>query len=242
MCYVTEFIVVAPNGSHKRYSCNDKGIPIALGRAPPRHDLEVNEIQQEKIFLQKIAEVGFNPDTCTAGKWLSMILQEPSLRHSTIISFAKFFSILLNLKFPREVYRRKRCCLFWIEQNLKKIDSLLKVNFIQCVYNQRVFNIAAPSVIVPSTYSDDMFMSVSSPDSPEPCLPSYQNQNIYNSIQLKSEEKKVLFKNDLLKHSLEVPDCNNPFSILLFKPLQACTPLDSATLDQMLEIFKRTTV
>ena len=244
---ITEFIVTDGNGISRRFFCNDKGIPVANKRAPPRHDLHVNELEQENLFLRQIDQIGFKPDNCVSIRWLSYVLQESNLKHSTVISFAKLFSILLGIVFPREVYRRKKSCLFWLEQNIQRIDCFLHANIIQCVYNQKALQITPPYSFIHQKYTDNTPPPTSqqaSTPAPSATLPKVDNLPVpttskQTTTSQEEDQKKVVLDNDILKYSLDVPDFSNPCSTILLKPLQKCSPLDTKELDQILKVVKR---
>ena len=66
---------------------------------------------------------------------------------NVIICLAKFFAHELNVVLPREVYRRRKCSFFWLEQNIIQIADLLARIPYQIIMDGIQFPLTAPKII-----------------------------------------------------------------------------------------------
>ena len=122
--------------------CNDKGVPINDKRMH-RRDLKECESEQEKLYLEKMQNSGFMEQTSKASKWISFTMETGKPSHALVHSFAKLFSMLMEEDLPREIYRRKICCLFWIENNIERINEICKRKKIFAI-EKKVHKIISP--------------------------------------------------------------------------------------------------
>jgi hypothetical protein len=121
----------------KRYECNKNGRPdTGVKRASPRR-LIGNEMELEKKFLEVFRTKKFNEDFCQANKWLSTAFSERVLKYEKVRAITEMFAFLLNKPMFREIYRRRVCCLYWIEENLEEIFQFLTDNELIVLYNSK---------------------------------------------------------------------------------------------------------
>ena len=132
----------------KFYECDEKGAPINNERMR-RRDLKERESVHEKLYLKKINYSRFDEQKSKASKWISFTMETGKPSHALARSFAKLFSKLMGENLPREIYRRKRCCLLWIEGNIEKINEICKRKEIFAIETQKnvpakVYKIISP--------------------------------------------------------------------------------------------------
>ena len=92
-----------------------------------------DEAEFERKFLKEIEDSNFDPDNCPANTWILSIFGIKKVSHSLIASVIKFFSLLLKIPIQREVYRRKKSCLYWLKNNLDEILYFCSYNNVSCV-------------------------------------------------------------------------------------------------------------
>lgn len=110
--------------------CDEKGCPIKQSKSS-RRKLDTNENEAEMLYIKEMEKCKFSPDTSIANAWLctNFDIKKPS--HQLISSVATFFSMILHVNFPREAYRRRKGCLFWLEKNLPFIlNACIKLDIV----------------------------------------------------------------------------------------------------------------
>lgn len=102
--------------------CDLRGIPITEGRAKKR-ELSRSESELEKHHLKKMKKEGFIQQQSPSAAWIAVISGVNKASHMQVYSIAKFFSLLLDIEIPRESYRRRQCCLYWLDTNFEQIKN-----------------------------------------------------------------------------------------------------------------------
>lgn len=105
--------------------CTPDGMPESPFKKE-RRKLRGSEIQLENQYLKKIERSNFDQNNSNANLWISKIFGVPKPNRGLINSVAMFFAILSNQILPREVYRRRKCCLYWINNNFAKFNEECK--------------------------------------------------------------------------------------------------------------------
>ena len=113
--------------------CDQRGVPITEGRAKKR-GLSRSETELEKRHLKKIKKEGFVQQQSPSAAWIAVIAGVKKASHMQVYSFAKFFSMLLDIKIPRESYRRRQCCLYWLDSHFEHIKNACKQRSINIIY------------------------------------------------------------------------------------------------------------
>ena len=107
----------------EKYECDSRGVPNTDRRAK-RRVLQSSEQTLEKKFLSKLKSTGFTYRHSESANWISRLTKDSKPKRMMIYSFAKFFSLFLDMDVPREAYRRSSTCLYWIDDNLKEISKI----------------------------------------------------------------------------------------------------------------------
>ena len=139
----------------EKIECNDKGLPkLKKPRASPRNfftnpednpkDNPRNEKDAEKQYLDKIKNMKFNEENCKAIKWLKSIFPEANIKYEKIRAIVEVLALKLNKSLTREIYRRRSCCIFWLQDNLDEIASLLAKNVIFVCCGDKTYNLTSP--------------------------------------------------------------------------------------------------
>ena len=149
---ISLYIIRNKNGGETKIGCNSKGQPLCSTRATPRRFETENEVDTEKKYIDKMKDLNFNVDQSIANLWLTSIFPESPLKHNTITSVAKVFSLLLKRIFPREAYRRRKSCIFWLEENIADIMALCSENKISIIYGNNRLSIDPPNFCLQNNY------------------------------------------------------------------------------------------
>ena len=218
------YIVKYSNGKISEYKCDSKGRLPFQNRAPPRHFFGPNEVSYENHFLQELSKKEFSPEKAVSSAWLSSLFSHEGLKHDIVSPFCKLFSILLNISFTREIYRRKKCCIYWLEQNLPAIRNFLLENTIECVYNDTVIKITPP------------VLWKESPVQIQPILPAPNHRPVVKPPTQPMPEppvvptKKLRFPPISFLTPFDQPYFA-PFTGLFLKPITPLNPLDIPLID-----------
>ena len=94
--------------------CDNKGYPVFPCKFA-RRKLEINEDESERLYVEAMKRCRFNAEKSLANAWLCANFKIKKSQYPLIVSVSKFFSVILRINLPREVYRRRTCCLFWME-------------------------------------------------------------------------------------------------------------------------------
>ena len=112
--------------------CNDNGVPNIKASKGTRRTLENGENELEKSYIKEMDESGFNPNKSCVNSWVMANFKVKKASHSLVESLSKFFSLFLGLHLPREAYRRRTCCMYWLENNIEKVFQACGTNKICC--------------------------------------------------------------------------------------------------------------
>lgn len=113
-------------------TCNSKGVPNIKPVSTKRRTLEEGENELEKNYLREIDDAGFNPDKSCVNSWIMANFKVKKANHSLVESISKFFSGFLDIHLPREAYRRRTCCIYWLENNIDKVFQACRSFHISC--------------------------------------------------------------------------------------------------------------
>ena len=130
--------------NNERVDFDQKTRPIlGRGRANP-HFSGLGEDQLEKNYIEKMKSVGFNINESQTTKWLRSIFPEMNVRHEKVRGLAEFFAYKLGMRLGREIYRRRACLLYWIEERLSNISNLLATNTMSVCCNGTLYQMVPP--------------------------------------------------------------------------------------------------
>ena len=142
----------------EKIECNEKGLPILKRpRAAPRNfctgekATPINEKIVEKEHLDKVKDLMFDEDNCESNKWLKSIFPETNIKYEKIRAIVEVLALKLNKPLTREVYRRRLCCIYWLQQNLSEISSLLSKNTFFVCCGDKTYNITPPVLTAKSS-------------------------------------------------------------------------------------------
>ena len=125
-------------------TCDRRGVPITEGRAKKR-DLPRPENELERRHLRRIKKDGFVQQQSPSAAWIAVIMGVNKASHMQAYSIAKFFSLLLEIEIPRESYRRRKSCLYWLDSNFEKIKNACSSKTILIIYtNGKVTKLTPP--------------------------------------------------------------------------------------------------
>lgn len=100
--------------------CSQKG-SLKVESREKRRILEHGENKSEELYIKQINDLRFDPDISLANAWLCNVFKISKPKHALVNAVAKFFSGVLKIKYPREAYRRRKCCIYWLESILPLI-------------------------------------------------------------------------------------------------------------------------
>ena len=123
--------------------CNDKGIPLNIERNCKRC-LTANEIKEEKDYIDKLDDIGFIEKRSKSWKWIANTLNVCSPSFFDTRSITKFISFFLKIGLNREVYRRRRCCMYWLDQHFDEITNIFDKHEISIDYNGNMIKVPCP--------------------------------------------------------------------------------------------------
>ena len=66
-------------------------------------------------------------------------------QYPIIRSITMLLGFLINTRIHREIYRRKECCLHWLNQNMKEISEALQNNTVNVIYNNKIILLLPPT-------------------------------------------------------------------------------------------------
>ena len=125
--------------------CDDKGQPL-FGMRARRRTLDNGIFRTEREQCQMLIRTRFDEERSYAMDWLRKSLpadfspwRASKMRMSTIRSVAIFFSMFLDIPIPREAYRRKRNCVFWLDQNIVEIDEACRNYSLQVMKGTKTY-------------------------------------------------------------------------------------------------------
>lgn len=131
----------------ERYEISKTGNLLIKTKRAVRRKFVSSEKIKEKEYLELLKNENFTEDFSITFKWLTKIFSERILSYQKVRSIAGFFSFLLGIDLPREVYRRRNCCIHWIESNINRINDFLQTTTITVFFNQsRVVNLTPPYI------------------------------------------------------------------------------------------------
>ena len=111
--------------------CDKKGMP-EMRTSGMRRKHEISEVESEKKFINEIRMNNFKPNEAPINTWIMGIFNIKKTNHQLISSVAKFFSLLLQINLPREAYRRRMCCIYWLMKNVEQIFWACSVWELSC--------------------------------------------------------------------------------------------------------------
>ena len=103
-------------------TCTPDGMPEAPFKRE-RRKLKGTEVQLENQYLKKIEKSKFDQNNSKSNAWISRTFGVAKPNRTLINSVAMFFAILSKQILPREVYRRRKCCLYWMDNNFAKFSE-----------------------------------------------------------------------------------------------------------------------
>ena len=106
---------------------------------------------KKKMHLAHLKAINFNEKTTKAWQWVSKVFGSKTPTHNESRSLAELFSFLIKEGFKREHYRRKVCCLHWIETNINKIADFLSKHIVTVKIKGRMINVFSPALLVRNT-------------------------------------------------------------------------------------------
>ena len=125
--------------------CNDKGKPVFPdSQRQKRRIIENYEDTLERQFLAEVNKDDFKPDYSSPYVWLCALFNSTAIPSDVCRSFAFFFSKLIKVPLPRECYRRKKCVIYWLQQNFIKITEFVQKNEIFISMNSAHYKIVYP--------------------------------------------------------------------------------------------------
>lgn len=139
----------------KTCDCTDKGIPVGLVRNCKRC-LMKNEIEEEKMLLEKLDDIRFIERRSKSWKWIASTLNVVNPSFIDTRSITKFMSYILKIGLNREVYRRRRCCMYWLDMHYNEIITIFNNNEISIDYNDKRIMFANPNEIKGDSQYEDI--------------------------------------------------------------------------------------
>ena len=124
--------------------CSDKGIPIGIERSCKRC-LTSDEKNEEKLFIERLDDIGFIEKRSKSWKWIANTLSVNSPSFIDTRSITKFISFFLKLELNREVYRRRRCCMYWLDQHIDEISSIFDKHELSIDYKGNMIKVDRPT-------------------------------------------------------------------------------------------------
>ena len=150
---------------YKVIKINANGTPMIFKRSSPRDDIKINEKQIEKIMVDRMDLMNFQPGATDAIRWLKQILDTPNVAHAEAKAFAMVFCYLINQKpLTRDYYRRFKSCILWLEENLYQISYVCSKIPIYILCNGLHLTIYPPFAMPPFTSDDIIIIDPKSPE------------------------------------------------------------------------------
>ena len=112
--------------------CGRDGRPLKSKRAKARV-MEEGEKEAEKKFLKKSGIEQFDPKNCSAYNFMAKMLSSRCVNWNNARGFAELMSIVLNIEFTRESYRRFGTCMLWIDTNFDSIMDYISKNKVEVI-------------------------------------------------------------------------------------------------------------
>ena len=161
----------------------------------PRIKHKISEVDTENKFLEEIEKKHFNPDECPINEWLMGIFNIKKTPHLLVASIAKFFSLFLKIPLPREAYRRRICCMYWMKNN---IDAI----FYACY----VFKLSCKSIdgntYYLKSYSEPLKSKTTKEDACKQEPPEEITINVFDEFDYKSDASTMYFDDDMFGNDL----------------------------------------
>jgi hypothetical protein len=128
----------------ERIEFNEKCRPVlGTGRAVP-HFSGLGEEKFEKEFIEKMKAEGFKENNSAAIRWFRSIFPEVNIKHEKVRGLAEFFAFKLGARLGREIYRRRACLLYWIQERLEEISKLLSANTMFVCCDNKLYQMVPP--------------------------------------------------------------------------------------------------
>lgn len=139
-----QYFVQYAEYNNERVDFDQKSRPILQkGRAIPFYS-GFGEDKFEKQFLEKMKTEGFKENDNQALKWLRSIFPEVNVKHEKVKGLAEFFAFKLGMRLGREIYRRRSCLLYWMQERLSDISKLLSTNTMTVCCNGKLYKMVPP--------------------------------------------------------------------------------------------------
>ena len=131
----------------EKYKITEKGkLDIKQKRALPRKPL-FGDKNNEKEYLNFLKNEKFTEDFSLTFKWLTKVFSERIVSYQKVRSVAEFFAFVLGIPLTRDVYRRRICCMYWLETNILSIRDFLERNPTTVFFNKdRVTQLTPPDL------------------------------------------------------------------------------------------------
>ena len=134
-----EFIPVDPLTATPIFDANSK-------RKRPRKHTNMNETEFEGKFLHEIKQSGFAPKQSRTISWLNSITGFKHTNNHIIRTLTLLFAHYLGEPAGREVYRRRKCSVYWLEHKLDLIRDFLTHHKCTLIMNSKTINLTPPEV------------------------------------------------------------------------------------------------
>ena len=109
-------------------NCDTDSRPIKTTKRARARFFECNEKEVEKNFLSNHEIKQFNPKNCEAYELLKNAITPKGINWFNVRGFAELMSIVLNIQFPRESYRRLSTCMHWLNSHITEINDYVYHN------------------------------------------------------------------------------------------------------------------
>ena len=144
-----------------------KVVGIELKRQTIRK-LPKKEKEYEKEFLDDLKQQNYDETKSISYNWLkeTFNITHPNkgISSKNALRIARFFSFYLNISIGREVYRRRKTILFWLDNNLDLISELLKKHEVKINLDGALIPLKPPQDFdcnqnAPSAASEEIYFS-----------------------------------------------------------------------------------
>lgn len=118
-----------------KIKCNEKSMPMMRSmRARPRKFAQ-NEALVEKEYLEKNGLNVYGNYYYKARGFLESIFPKDYFNYKNVRSLTTFISSMISIVYPREVYRRLKSTMYWIETYIDEINKFLSEHKIEIELN-----------------------------------------------------------------------------------------------------------
>ena len=121
------------------------------GEKQKARKLNCADVFKKNNLLVKLKNYNFDHMDCKTSLWLRKKLPIGKKASSIELmqSLGNFFSIVLEVTFPREAYRRKKTAIYWLEEHFDTISMFCEQNVVQIEIGGNIYHLQSVTQTIP---------------------------------------------------------------------------------------------